>query len=112
MTRGACNKAYYPVALQSNGVHYAVMAVRRARRCAVHYAVMAVRRAACGARSKGGALRSNGRRCGGGALRSPLRLQFASTFFLYIKKIFITHLVKLFTLCTLPRNLKCILGDL
>jgi hypothetical protein len=38
--------------------------------------------------------------------KRPPRLQFASTFFLYIKKLFITHLVKLFTLCTLPRQLK------
>ena len=86
-------------------MHYAVMAVCGA---AVHYAVMAVQWC-------GGALRSNGGAvvsllkcflCRKKFAKRPPRLQFASTFFLYIKKIFITHLVKLFTLCTLPRQLK------
>ena len=74
-------------------VHYAVMGGG-----AVHYAVMG-----------GGAAAVHDTVM---AVHYAVRLQFASMFFFYIKKIFITHLVKLFTLCTLPRNLKCILGDL
>jgi hypothetical protein len=83
------------------GGHYAVMGG------AVHYAVMGGAAVRCG----GAAVRcGGGLRCRKKFAKRPPRLQFACTFFLYIKKLFITHLVKLFTLCTLPRNLKCILG--